>query len=204
MRTKNLIKTTVKLAYAVTLASCFMLAAVSSSQAREVNGVNMEEAIQLDGQNLILNGAGIHVINRVNIFAIGYYLPKQKTTQVDLLASPGPIRIKLVMIKAVESELMSRRFLADMRTSTTKDERIQLLSQLMAMGQGFAAVGDWKVGDVMSIDWNKSKGTSFFSNGKQIGETLKDDLTMQAIMRIWVGDNSASPKLKRQLLGEKD
>jgi hypothetical protein len=204
MRTKNLVKTTLKLASSVALATCLMAAAVSSSHARDVSGVNMEESYVVDGQNLILNGAGVHVINRVNIFAIGYYLPKQKTTQAELLASPGPIRMKLVMIKAVESELMSRRFLADMRTSTTKEERIQLLGQLLALGQGFATVGDWKVGDVMSIEWNKSKGTSFYSNGKHIGEPLKDDLTMQAIMRIWVGDNSASPKLKRQLLGEKD
>ena len=204
MRTKNFAKGVLKLVHSLALATSLMVAATSSSQARDVNGVNMEESFVVDGQNLILNGAGVHVINRVNIFAIGYYLPKQKTTQAELLASPGPIRLKMVMIKAVESELMSRRFLADMRTSTTKDERIQLLGQLLALGQGFATVGDWKVGDVMSIEWNKSKGTSFYWNGKQIGETLKDDLTMQAIMRIWVGDNSASPKLKRQLLGEKD
>ena len=56
----------------------------------------------------------------------------------------------------------------------------------------------------MTIDWSLNKGTVFRSNGRQIGETLKDDLTMQAILRIWLGDNVVDPKLKRLLLGEKE
>jgi|GEM_PF-5954403 len=163
-----------------------------------------EDTVQVDGQTLRLNGSGIHVINRVKIFTIGYYLPKLKTTQAELLASPGPIRLKLVMLKSVEGDLMASRFLADIRTSTTKEERNQLLVQLMGMGQAFSEVGDWKVGHVMTIDWVHNKGVTFHENGKQIGETLKDDLTMQAILRIWVGDNSNDPKLKRQLLGSKE
>jgi hypothetical protein len=189
---------------AACIAAFLMLTGASSAFAREVSGINLDETIQVDGQTLILNGAGVHVINRVKIFALGYYLPKAKNTQQELLASPGIIRIKIVMIKAVESELMSRRFLADIRTSTTKEERVQLLSQMLALGQGFAALGDWKVGDIMTIDWAPGKGTKFSSNGKQIGEVLKDDLTMQALMRIWVGDNSNDQKLKRQLLGERE
>ena len=114
------------------------------------------------------------------------------------------MRLKLVMVKEVDSELMSRRFLADIRSSTTKEERNQLVYQLMALGEGFARMGDWKVGDVMTIDWSQGKGTVFRSNNRQIGETLKDDLTMHAILKIWLGDNVADNKLKRLLLGDKE
>ncbi|MFZ6843368.1 chalcone isomerase family protein [Undibacterium sp. RuTC16W] len=164
----------------------------------------LEETQQLDGQTLLLNGSGPHVIKRVKIFNIGIYTPKLRTTSQELLASTGPIRIKLVMLKEVESELMSRRFLADIRSSTTKEERNQLVHQLLALGEGFATIGDWKVGDVMTIDWTRGKGTVFRSNNKQIGETLKDDLTMQAILKIWLGENVADNKLKRLLLGDKE
>lgn len=201
MKINNYMKTCFN---AICIATFLMLTGASSAYAREVSGINLDETIQVDGQTLVLNGAGVHVINRVKIFAIGYYLPKAKNTQQELLASPGIIRIKIVMIKAVESELMSRRFLADIRTSTTKDERVQLLGQMLALGQGFAAIGDWKVGDIMTIDWAHNKGTKFSSNGRPVGEVLKDDLTMQALMRIWVGDNSNDQKLKRQLLGERE
>ena len=74
----------------------------------------------------------------------------------------------------------------------------------MAMGEGFAKMGDWKVGDVMTIDWSQGKGTVFRSNNRKIGETLKDDLTMHAILKIWLGDNVADNKLKRLLLGDKE
>lgn len=186
------------------LACTLLIAAIPSAFARDVAGITLDETIQVDGHPLVLNGAGVSSVNRNKVFVLAYYVPKLKTTQQELLASPGPIRVKLVMLKAVESELMSRRFLADIRTSTTKDERIQLVSQLMAMGEGFAAVGEWRVGDSMTIDWQAIKGTTFRANNKQIGEPLKNDLTMQAIMRIWVGDVVNDMKLKRLLLGDKE
>ncbi|MDO8651260.1 MAG: chalcone isomerase family protein [Undibacterium sp.] len=189
---------------AACLAFSLLALGMSSGFAREVAGVTLDESIQVEGRTLVLNGAGISSVNRNKVFVLAYYLPKLKTTQQELLASTGPIRVKLVMLKAVESELMSRRFLADIRTSTTKEERIQLVSQLMALGEGFAAVGEWRVGDIMTIDWLAGKGTTFHSNNKQIGESLKNDLTMQAIMRIWVGDTVNDMKLKRLLLGDKE
>lgn len=183
---------------------CFFLSLPGLSLAAKDSNLIFDEAIQVDGKTLVPNGNGIHLIRRVKIFAIAVYLPKAVSTQQELFASSGPVRLKLVMLKEVESELMSRRFLADIRTSTSKEERNQLLTQLLALGEGFAAIGDWKVGDVMTIDWSRNKGTVFRSNGKQIGETLKDDLTMHAILRIWLGDNVVDPKLKRLLLGEKE
>ncbi|WP_423678766.1 chalcone isomerase family protein [Undibacterium sp. WLHG33] len=178
---------------------------LSSAQAAS-EGVSqvLEESVQIDGQRLNLNGSGTHIIKRVKIFNIGLYTTKPRNNTADLLASPGPVRLKLVMVKEVESELMGRRFLADIRSSTTKEERNQLVYQLMAMGEGFAKMGDWKVGDVMTIDWSQGKGTVFRSNNRQIGETLKDDLTMHAILKIWLGDNVADNKLKRLLLGDKE
>lgn len=178
---------------------------LSSAQAAS-EGVSqvLEESVQVDGQRLNLNGSGTHIIKRVKIFNIGLYTTKPRNNTADLLASPGPVRLKLVMVKEVESELMGRRFLADIRSSTTKEERNQLVYQLMAMGEGFAKMGDWKVGDVMTIDWSQGNGTVFRSNNRQIGETLKDDLTMHAILKIWLGDNVADNKLKRLLLGDKE
>ena len=201
---KKIILTMSRYSAAACIGLAILSTGTSSVFAREVNGVTMDESIQMEGQTLVLNGAGVSSVNRNKVFVLGYYLPKLKTTQQELLASTGPVRLKLVMVKAVESELMSRRFLADIRTSTTKEERIQLVSQLMALGEGFAALGDWRVGDIMTIDWQAGKGTSFRTNNKPIGEVLKNDLTMQAIMRIWVGDNANDGKLKRLLLGEKE
>ncbi len=181
-----------------------LVLASSPVMASSAPAITHDESIQVDGQTLLLNGAGLHIINRTKIFSIAYYLQKPKTTMQEVTALQGPVRIKIVMIKSVAGDLMSQRFLADMRTSTTQEERGQLLLQIMMMGQAFSEVGDWKVGDVMTIDWSRAKGVVLHANGKLIGEPIKDDLAMKAILRIWIGDNANDPKLKRQLLGSKE
>lgn len=108
------------------------------------------------------------------------------------------------MLKTIESELMSRRFLADLRINTTKAERLQLAGQMLALGEGFGTIGEWAAGDVLTIDWLPGRGTSIRLNNKPTGEILKDELLMQAIFRMLVGDAAYDTKLKRMLLGEKE
>jgi hypothetical protein len=164
-----------------------------------------EDTVQVEGQNLVLNGAGTLAVNRVKIYKVGFYLPARKSTAQDVLDLPGITRIKIQMLKSVESETMSRRFIADIHANNSKDDRVKIVNQLLTLGLGFGSIGDWNVGDVMTIDWIPAKGGTIISwNGKVVGDPFKDRILMQCILRIWIGDTPYDAKLKRLLLGEKE
>jgi hypothetical protein len=163
-----------------------------------------EDSVQVEGQTLLLNGSGPLSVNRVKIYNVGIYLPARKGLVPEVLALPGEVRVKIVMVKSVESEIMSRRFIADIHANTSKEDRIKIANQILALGLGFGTIGDWNVGDIMTIDWIPAKGTVISWNGKPVAEPFKDPLLMQSILRIWLGDNVYDTKLKRLLLGGKD
>ena len=177
---------------------------ISVATAKETRVNDFEETTQVEGQTLVLNGHGPLSVNRVKIYDVGIYLPAAKTTAQEVLALPGFVRVKIVMLKSINSEMMSRRFLADIHANTSKDDRLLIANQMLTLGMGFDSIGDWNVGDTMTIDWLPGKGTVIHWNNKQVSDVLKDPLLMQSILRIWVGDNVYDSKLKRRLLGEKE
>jgi len=181
-----------------------LAAGVSNATAKETKVNNFEESTQVEGQTLVLNGYGPLSVNRNKIYDVGIYLPAPKTTAQEVLALPGVVRVKLVMLKFVNSEMMSRRFLADIHANTSKEDRLLIANQMLTLGMGFDSIGDWNVGDIMTIDWLPGKGTVIHWNNKQVSDVLKDQLLMQSILRIWIGDNVYDTKLKRRLLGEKE
>jgi hypothetical protein len=176
----------------------------SNAPTRDISGVKFEESAVVNGKTLMLNGGGPFLLNRNKIFVTGLYTPRPITSTQELFASPGPLQIRMVMTKTMESELMSRQFMSSLRGAATREERQQFVVQLSQMGEGFAAVGsEWKSGSVLTISWQAGKGTVIKMNDKQVVETLSNDLTMQAMFKMWVGDNS-DPKLKRLMLGAKE
>lgn len=181
-----------------------VLMGISSVTAKEIEPAVLESTQQVDGQTLVLNGSGPVTVNRVKIYNVGLYLPKQLSTAQEVLTSPNVIRVKIAMLKSIESEVMSRRFLADLHANTSKDDRLKIASQMIVMGTGFSTVGDWKVGDTMTVDWLPGRGTELRWNNKPVGEVLKDQLLMQSILKIWIGDAVYDTKLKRLLLGSKE
>lgn len=163
-----------------------------------------EETMQVEGQSLVLNGLGPYSVNRVKIYNVGIYVPGKKTTVPEILALPGVVRARLIMTKTETSEIMSRRFIADIRANTTKDDRIGIAQHLLTLGNGFGSLGDWTQGSIMDIDWLPGKGMYIAWNGKQVSGPMKEPLIMQSILRIWLGDNVYDSKLKSLLLGVKE
>jgi len=187
----------------VCIAIFIMATGILSATAKDSAPNPYEEATQVEGQNLVLNGNGPFSVNRVKLYSVGIYVPARKSTAEDLLALPGIVRVKMVMLKTVESETMSRRFIADIHANTSKEDRLKIAPQIVQMGMGFGSVADWNIGDVLTIDWLPGKGTVVRLNGKQMIDTLKDPLLMQTIMKIWIGESAYDAKLKKLLLGEK-
>lgn len=177
------------------------LASPTWLQAAEVAGVKLDDAAKVAGTELKLNGAGVRTRAIFKVYAMGLYLPGKATTSDAVLASAGPRRITLVMMRDVSGEDMSQAFAAGINNNTDAADKAKFAGQMAKLAEVFVKTGELKKGDTLHVDWNPSSGTALTLNGKPLGEPLPDLAFYNALLKIWLGDKPADSSLKPALLG---
>lgn len=186
----------------IAAATVLLGAAIGSAHAVEVAGIRYEETARVGTADLKLNGAGIRYKAIFKVYTAGLYLKDKKSTVADVLASTGPRRVLITMLRDVSSEDFSRGFMSGIQKNTEKVEKARLTSQFLRFGELFAAVPELRKGDVLMCDWIPDVGTVMTLNGKRMGEPYPDITFNNAILRIWLGDYPVDNGLKRALLNE--
>ncbi|NRR33878.1 chalcone isomerase family protein [Oxalobacteraceae bacterium] len=171
--------------------------------ATEVAGVKFEDSISVGGKDLKLNGAGVRKKVMFKLYALGIYLPEKKSTVAEVLASPGPRRISINVLRELTSEQFGNAFMDGLNDNSDKGERNRIVPQTMKFGEIFAQIPGLKKGDVLNVDWLPGEGTVCHLNGKKVGDTLPEVSFYNAILRIWLGDKPVDSSLKPLLLNEK-
>ena len=177
------------------------LAMTLPATAAEVAGVKLEDSIKVAGKDLKLNGAGVRTRAVFKVYAMGLYLGKKETTVDGILASPGPRRFNIVMLREVSGEDFGQAFMTGINANTDKAEKGKLMNHMAKLGEIFVNVGGLKKGDSMDVDWVPDKGTVIHLNGKALAEPLPDLAFYNALLKIWLGDKPADSALKPALLG---
>jgi len=197
MKRRNILKS---LFAATMLAGSFCLPALA---AVEVAGVKFDDSIKVAGSELKLNGAGVRTKVIFKVYAAGLYLTEKKTSVADVLATSGPRRVAITMLREVSSEDFGKAFMDGLNNNTDKNERTRILPQTMKFGEVFAQIPALKKGDQLTLDWTPNEGTQCYLNGKKIGELMPDVAFYNAVLRIWLGEHPVDSSLKPALLGEK-
>lgn len=186
------------------LASAVLAASFSlpAHAVTEVAGIKFDDSVTVGGKELKLNGAGIRTKLIFKVYALGIYLPEKKTAVAEVLASPGPRRVSIVMMRELTSDEFGEAFMKGLNDNSDKAERTKILPQTMKFGEIFAQIQTLKKGDALVMDWIPGEGTQCMLNGKKIGEVMPDVAFFNAILRIWLGDKPVDSSLKPRLLGE--
>ncbi len=175
--------------------------ATPRAHAADVGGVKIEDSVKVAGKELKLNGAGLRTRAMFKVYAMGLYLPKKETTTEAVLASTGPRRFTIVMLREVSGEDFGQAFMSGINANSDKAEKGKLVNQMVKFGEIFVNVGGLKKGDTLVTDWVPEKGTTIELNGKALTEPLPDVAFYNAILKIWLGDKPADSSLKPALLG---
>ncbi|MBI3285113.1 MAG: chalcone isomerase family protein [Burkholderiales bacterium] len=170
----------------------------------EVAGVKLDDTIHLANADLKLNGAGIRYKAIFKVYVAGLYLKDKKTTVPEVLATTGPRRVTIVMLRDVSNEEFGRGFMSGIQQNTEKSEKAKLTSQFLRFGELFASVPELKKGDIMTNDWIPGVGTVVALNGKKMGEPYPDIAFNNALLRIWLGDKPVDHGLKKAMLADTD
>ena len=187
------------LSAATLLFSAFTLA---HAQTTEVAGVKYENSLQLGATPLVLNGAGIRYKAIFKVYTAGLYLTKKATTTEAVLATPGPKRIHIVMLRDINASELGKLFTRGMEDTAPRDEFSKSIPGTLKMSELFFTRKKLNAGDSFSVDWTPGVGTIIQINGKPSIDPIKEPEFFSALVKIWLGKSPADSMLKDALLGK--
>ena len=184
------------------LAAALLLLALSGAAcALEVAGVNLEDKAQLEGRELVLNGAGLRKKAFFQVYVVGLYLAERKSAAAEALAAPGAKRVLIVMLRNVDADDFSEALMDGLSANHTPAEMKALEPRLKQLQEIINGIKEAKKGMRVALDGTPA-GTQVLVDGKPAGAIPGEDFH-RALLKIWLGDKPVQADVKRALLGEK-
>jgi hypothetical protein len=168
----------------------------------EMEGVALDDSVQVAGKSLKLNGAGVSARLIFKIYAMGLYLQDRRATVHDVLSMDGPRRVVISMLRDVSGEDFNDGLMQYVSVErgalqeTVAGHMLHLGKAIASQPQGL------RKGDTLTLDWVPGIGTVVELNKKPLTKPFRDIAFYNALLNIWLGDNPADPALKTKLLGQ--
>ena len=171
-------------------------------QAAELEGVQLEERAQVDGQALELNGIGLRTRYFFKVYVAGLYLPHKASSAHTALEGAGPKRIVLVMLRDASAEQFVESIDYGLRANNSEAQLAEAKPQVDELFAKIRAVSQAKEGMRIVLDYSPSSGnTTLFVDGEAQGAPMAGEAFFRALLRIWLGENPVQEDLKKMLLG---
>lgn len=164
-----------------------------------VSGVKVDAKLSIEGQSLVLNGAGTREKMWIDLYVGSLYLPKKSTSAKDIIDSKDAAAIKLNIISGmITSEKMITAINEGFENSTGK--KTAPLKAKIDKFKGFFK-DEIKKGDVFIIMNDPNEGVVVYKNGSKKG-TIEGYDFKRALFGIWLCDKPADADLKTAMLGK--
>jgi hypothetical protein len=183
------------------LALAALLLAANAFAQVTVSGVKFDDATEVRGSKVQLNGAGVRYKAVFKVYAAGLYLPKKADTPEQALAMPGAKRITITTLREIDTSELGKLFTRGVEDNMEKAAFSKIIPGVIRMSQIFSEHKKLNTGESFMIDWVPGTGTVITVKGVQQGEPFKEPEFFNALLRIWLGPNPADWKLKDALLG---
>lgn len=188
--------------FAAVFACIAACAAPASAQVTEVSGVKFNHKVTVASTALQLNGAGTRYKAVFKVYSAALYLPAKAATPEAVLATPGPKRMQVVMLRDIDANELGKLFTRGMQDNSSREEFTKSIAGTIRLGEMFAAKKRLAAGEQFTVDFIPGQGTVIAVNGQVQGEPVKEPEFFSALMRIWLGRNPADALLKDALLGK--
>ncbi|MCK8043390.1 chalcone isomerase family protein [Shewanella sp. 1CM18E] len=170
----------------------------SSLQAKEVSGVQLNDSITVEGQTLVLNGAGVRSKFFIDLYVGSLYVPVNLNTAQAALDAPSvAVRLNITsgMITADKMKDAINEGFDDATDGNTAPIAVKI-EQFMGL---FSA--EIVEGDQFTLLADKVTGVTAYKNG-QAQATIAGEDFRQAVLKIWLGNEPAQDSLKDAMLGQ--
>lgn len=183
------------------LVAMFLLCVSMQVSALELEGLKLDDSVQLENSPLVLNGAGVRSIVFFKMYAVALYLSEKQHDSGAILADAKPKRIALhVLVGEGDLERFLNGFRKGIEKNHSEAQLAALNERMAAFDKLFAAVKKVKRGDVIAFDWLPASGTRVSLNGNSLGDIAGEDF-YRALLSIWLGSKPVKEDVKKALLG---
>ena len=171
-----------------------------SLQAREFGGVQFADKMALPDttKTVQLNGVGYRKKFFIKVYIGALYTEKLARSRDEVIAMDGPNRVLMHFLhEEVSQEKLVDAWNEGFEENMSEDDLEKLRPQIDSFNAMFPTV---RQGDVIYLDYIPGTGTRVTINDEQKGVIPGKDFN-NAMLDIWLGEEPASSKLKKAMLG---
>lgn len=184
------------------LGLCGCLLTLPTARAATLEGVALDDAVQVAGRRLQLHGAGISRSWLLRVYAIALYLPERSASLAEVRQTEGPRRIAIALMRDVSAEDFRSAITDQLRGDDPGVDRAVLQGPARQLVQ---AVGHrpqgLHQGDLLTLDWVPGTGTVVELNHQPFIEPVPGRAFYDALLAVWLGEQVTDTTLRAQLLG---
>lgn len=178
------------------LAATLVLAGAAG--AATVAGVNIPDTADVNGQKLVLNGAGLRKKFVVKVYTGALYLPAKQNNAAAVLAADTPRRMVMHFVYDVDKGKIAEAWSEGLAANTPNAGA--------DVKNAFKSLSSWmedmKEGQELSMTYVPGTGTTVQVNGKVKG-TLPGKAVNDAILSTWIGPKPGPGKdFRTAVLGQ--
>ena len=144
------------------------------------------------GRALVLNGAGVRTKFVVKVYVAALYATARTSDAAALVNSAEPRRMRLHMLRDVDSKSLDGALQDGLRDNTPKQELEALKEPAQRLSALMASVGSAKEGDVIDLDFD-AKGVSVSDNGKARGRIDDPAFARRCCVYGWAKTRRSPP-----------
>jgi Chalcone isomerase-like len=179
-------------------AAALALAVATPALAKKVGGVEFPDTVEVGGEKLVLNGAGIRKRFIIKVYAGGLYLPRRMDDADAIVAADAPKRVRMAFLYDVTSGQIMGAFREGFEKNSPGPALKDLLAQL---DQIAPAIPDLPEGSEMVVTYVPGQGTTVTAPGGAKA-TVPGKPFADAMFRNWLGPAPADKDLKAAMLGK--
>ena len=166
-----------------------------------IAGIEFQPTVQVGGQTLRLNGAGLRTRAFFKVYAAGLYVPQEAHSAAALLQQNGPRRVAITMLREVAADTFSDAVSAGLNANNSQRQLAALKGQIETLQENLKRIGVARAGDVIHFEFTPEAGTRIVVAGQQMGSAIPGDEFFRAVLRVWIGDAPVDAGLKKALVG---
>ena len=163
-------------------ATLLSLAIAIPALALTVAGVNLDDHTTVNGQTLVLNGAGLRKKLFIKVYVGGLYIGAKNSNPQTITGTDSPRRMVMHFLYSVSKNQMCDAWSEGLEQNT-KNASAEVKN-------GFKTLCDWMEpipkGNRLVLTYVPGSGTTVEINGKTKG-TLAGKATADAILATWIG-----------------
>jgi hypothetical protein len=182
------------------LSLCFLITILSAAlcEAKDIAGISIPGALQADGQNLVLNGAGVRTKFFMDLYVGGLYLKQKHSDAEKIISADEPMAIRLHIISSLITSEKMEAATREGFVNATGGAPAPLADRI----ESFIAVFREKINreDFYEFVYDTGAGTKISKNGK-LKTTIQGMDFKKALFGIWLCSKPAQESLKAQMLG---